>query len=156
MTDPASHKVCRASWYLGYYYRKHWFRIPGCHCLWLIFPDHSSIITSSDIVVPQPQSRSPSLDFSGFARRYSRNLVWFIFLWVLRCFSSPGSRITHKAWNIPTFIGTGYPIRKPSISNVCWRTHRCYRARTRVLLRLKLPRHPPLAWFLPSLSLVKL
>ena len=28
---------------------------------------------------------------SAFARHYSRNLVWFLFLRVLRCFSSPGS-----------------------------------------------------------------
>ena len=28
---------------------------------------------------------------STFARHYSRNLVWFLFLRVLRCFSSPGS-----------------------------------------------------------------
>ena len=29
--------------------------------------------------------------FSTFARHYSRNLGWFLFLRVLRCFSSPGS-----------------------------------------------------------------
>ena len=28
---------------------------------------------------------------SAFARHYLRNLVWFLFLRVLRCFSSPGS-----------------------------------------------------------------
>ena len=28
---------------------------------------------------------------SAFARHYSQNLVWFLFLRVLRCFSSPGS-----------------------------------------------------------------
>ena len=27
----------------------------------------------------------------AFARRYSQNLVWFLFLWVLRCFTSPRS-----------------------------------------------------------------
>ena len=27
--------------------------------------------------------------FSGFARHYYQNLGWFLFLWLLRCFSSP-------------------------------------------------------------------
>ena len=31
---------------------------------------------------------------STFARHYSRNLVWFLFLRVLRCFSSPGFLLT--------------------------------------------------------------
>ena len=34
---------------------------------------------------------TPGLASSAFARHYSRNLGWFLFLRVLRCFSSPGS-----------------------------------------------------------------
>ena len=34
---------------------------------------------------------TPGLASSAFARHYSRNLVWFLFLPLLRCFSSGGS-----------------------------------------------------------------
>src|SRR6185437_578049 len=34
---------------------------------------------------------SPSLGYSGFARHYYRNHCCFLFLWVLRWFTSPGS-----------------------------------------------------------------
>ena len=34
---------------------------------------------------------TPGLASFAFARRYSQNLVWFLFLRVLRCFSSPRS-----------------------------------------------------------------
>ena len=42
--------------------------------------------------VQNPQSiATSSLASSAFARHYSQNLVWFLFLRVLRCFSSPRS-----------------------------------------------------------------
>ena len=42
--------------------------------------------------VHNPESIStPGLASSAFARHYSRNLVWFLFLSLLRCFSSGGS-----------------------------------------------------------------
>ena len=39
---------------------------------------------------PTPGDESPGLGSSAFARRYWRNLVLFLFLGVLRCFTSPG------------------------------------------------------------------
>ena len=39
---------------------------------------------------PARSKRSPVWPSPGFARRYSRDPVWFLFLGVLRCFSSPG------------------------------------------------------------------
>ncbi len=47
---------------------------------------------TSHVVVLQPQScrNKIGLGCSGFARRYYRNHYYFLFLWVLRCFSSPG------------------------------------------------------------------
>ena len=38
-----------------------------------------------------PGCTHPGLGSSGFARRYSRNRCFFLFLRLLRCFSSPGS-----------------------------------------------------------------
>ena len=53
-----------------------------------------TIRLSSEVVrrSPNPQCISTSgLASSTFARHYSRNLVWFLFLPLLRCFSSGGS-----------------------------------------------------------------
>ena len=41
--------------------------------------------------VRTPGCSHPGLGSSGFARRYSRNHSYFLFLRLLRCFSSPGS-----------------------------------------------------------------
>src|SRR3978361_513851 len=48
--------------------------------------------------VPRPHKRNPcqvshvhGLASSAFARHYSRNHCCFLFLWVLRCFTSPRS-----------------------------------------------------------------
>jgi hypothetical protein len=54
------------------------------------------------------------LGSSAFARHYSRNHYYFLFLRVLRCFSSPGS---HSLRNIP--CGMGCPIRKSADQTVC-------------------------------------
>ena len=42
-------------------------------------------------VVPQPYFIISSLGCSLFARRYCGNRFCFLFLWLLRCFNSPGS-----------------------------------------------------------------
>ena len=49
-----------------------------------------------------------------FARHYSRNLGWFLFLRVLRCFSSPGSLDTPIWFSAPFTVlhREGFPIRK--------------------------------------------
>ena len=41
--------------------------------------------------VRTPVNKSPGLASSAFARHYLRNLGWFLFLALLRCFSSGGS-----------------------------------------------------------------
>ncbi len=105
--------------------------------------------------VPQPRTRNSrrishvhGLASSDFARHYSRNHGCFLFLWVLRCFTSPRSLYPpytfrrespgrHAAWR-------GFPIRTPSDQNLLISSPRliadCY-----VLLRLQMPRHPPFA-----------
>ena len=45
---------------------------------------------------PNPKSITTSgLGSSYFARHYFRNRVFFLFLWVLRCFSSPRYLLSH-------------------------------------------------------------
>jgi hypothetical protein len=105
--------------------------------------------------VPQPRTRNScrishvlGLACSGFARHYSRNRCCFLFLWVLRCFTSPRSLYPpyifrrespgrHAAWR-------GFPIRTPPDQHLLISSPGliadCY-----VLLRLQMPRHPPFA-----------
>ena len=67
------------------------FRLRGYHSLRLGFPSHSTNFHDTHYS-PNPKSIATlGLAFSAFARHYSRNLGWFLFLRVLRCFSSPGS-----------------------------------------------------------------
>jgi hypothetical protein len=67
------------------------FRVRDCHPLWRSFPESSTSNTQSNIGVLQPREGNPhGLGSSAFARRYLRNRFFFLFLWLLRCFSSPG------------------------------------------------------------------
>ena len=69
-------------------------------------PSHALLLNDNDWWI---------LGSSSFARRYSRNRCFFLFLRVLRCFSSPGS--LHMAMNSPYSDGSsnrrvspfGYP-----------------------------------------------
>ena len=63
------------------------------HPLWYDFPDNFQFKYFSDIVVllPQPCRNMIGLGCSAFARHYLRNHFCFLFLRVLRCFSSPRS-----------------------------------------------------------------
>ena len=66
-------------------------RLRGFHPLWLVFPVPFPCPLRS---LPQSEPRHAShvgLGSSGLARRYSRNRCFFLFLRLLRCFSSPGS-----------------------------------------------------------------
>ena len=49
------------------------------------------LAASVDYTVRTPGSKLPGLGSSAFARRYLRNHFCFLFLRLLRCFSSPGS-----------------------------------------------------------------
>ena len=65
-------------------------RIPDCHRLWSVFPDCSSHKSSCNAVVLQPHTcrNMCGLGSSPFARHYWGNHCYFLFLQVLRCFSS--------------------------------------------------------------------
>ena len=75
------------------------------------------------IVTPNPQSISTScLGSSYFARHYFRNRVYFLFLWVIRCFSSPGSpRITMDSlYDTATLLTVSSLIRiSTAITFIC-------------------------------------
>ena len=88
---------------------------------------------------PQAARRS-SLGYSLFARHYSGNHYCFLFLPLLRCFSSRG----WLSFEYYTFSIVGLPIRRSrDIMLVCsspWLI-----AAYHVLHRLSDPRHPPCA-----------
>ncbi len=105
--------------------------------------------------VPQPRtcntcrlSHTHGLASSAFARHYSRNHYCFLFLWVLRCFTSPRSLYPPYTFRREspgrTNAWRGFPIRKSSDHSPLIGSPRliadCY-----VLLRLQMPRHPPFA-----------
>ena len=76
------------------------FRLQGCHLLWPAVPGRSTNAPRTSFrrlpayrgpPTPDSPRGSPGLGCSGFARHYSRNHGCFLFLWVLRWFTSPGS-----------------------------------------------------------------
>ena len=69
------------------------------------------------MAVHTPGCTHPGLGCSAFARRYLRNRVFFLFLRVLRCFSSPGSPPCVMDWRmntqgVPAWVS---PFRDPWI-----------------------------------------
>jgi hypothetical protein len=83
---------------------------------------------------------------SAFARHYSRNHNCFLFLRVLRCFTSPRSphpAIYSPGGNTPSRV-LGYPIRTPSDLSSVDSSPRTIAA-SHVLHRPLMPRHPPCA-----------
>ena len=67
------------------------FRLRGSHPLRQAFPGPFGCPSGSHDAVRTPACTHVGLGSSGFARRYSRNRFFFLFLRLLRCFSSPGS-----------------------------------------------------------------
>ena len=91
MVPPISHKVPRVSWYSGSCCVISGF-VYGAFTL----SGRLSQNRSTTFAESRPQSVTPECTHSGlgssaFARRYLRNRCFFLFLRVLRCFSSPGS-----------------------------------------------------------------
>ena len=83
------------------------FHLRGCHALWPAFPDrsintflpslhslsqrfHAGPVHVCGPATPRSPCESHGLGFSDFARHYFRNHGCFLFLGVLRWFTSPG------------------------------------------------------------------
>ena len=67
------------------------FLIQDFHPLWSDFPDCSDNESPHISWSVTPECTHSGLGSSDFARRYFRNRCFFLFLRLLRCFSSPGS-----------------------------------------------------------------
>ena len=102
MVPPISHKVPRVSWYSG-----------SCRCLPLSstrlslslagFPKTILLAFSSLMQSITPRCTHHGLGSFPFARRYSGNRCFFLFLRLLRCFSSPGSLPYVMDWRMDTW-----------------------------------------------------
>src|SRR5690606_19067094 len=117
------------------------------------------VVTCADrqisVRVPQPRScnacrlsHTIGLACSGFARHYLRNHCCFLFLWVLRCFTSPRSLYPPYIFRRESLgrhaAQRGFPIRRPSDQSSFISSPRII-ADYYVLHRLQMPRHPPFA-----------
>ncbi len=81
------------------------------------------------------------LGSSAFARRYSRNRYYFLFLGLLRCFNSAGTRTRSKRGNL-RLSRLGFPIRKFPDQSLVGSSPKLIAA-SYVLHRQHVPRHPP-------------
>ena len=121
------------------------FRLQDLYLLRFVFPNVFSYPNQSLMMVRNPTPKC-GLGSSPFARRYSGNRCFFLFLRLLRCFSSPGYLLmsygfTHGYIRITI---CGFPH-----SEICGSKAMCASpqliAACHVLHRLLLPRHPPYA-----------
>ena len=67
------------------------FHVRGFHPLWLAFPKPFCYPLTMTFAVRTPDCTQSGLGSFPFARRYLGNHFCFLFLRLLRCFSSPGS-----------------------------------------------------------------
>ena len=120
---------------------KYAFQIRGYHPLWLFFPEHSSKHIKTFGLI---RFRSPLLTES----------LRFLFLRVLRCFSSPGLLLALR--RVTGLLPAGLPHSDISGSIRVCRSPELFAA-YHVLLRLWKPRHPPYALndFFPNNILVQ-
>ncbi len=106
MVPADSRKVSPASRYSGYPPRSHHYTYRPFTSYGAAF-QAASISDDRNYAGPTtPGPVGPGLGCSPFARHYLGNHYCFLFLWVLRCFSSPGMPPTLR-WAL-----SGCPIRK--------------------------------------------
>ena len=86
-----SHKVPRVSWYSGSCSVSSAFTYGAFTLCGRLSQNRSVSFQESLMQSVTPECTHSGLGSSAFARRYLQNRVFFLFLRVLRCFSSPGS-----------------------------------------------------------------
>ena len=91
MVPALSHKVSRVSWYSGSRLADSSFAYGAFTLSGWLSQNHSAMKSSHILRSITPDCTQSGLGSFPFARRYSGNRVFFLFLRLLRCFSSPGS-----------------------------------------------------------------
>lgn len=100
--------------------------VRGYHPLWRRFPAvfHFGTAWASEGPTTPQDLRPHGLGSSPFARHYSGNTCWYLFLRVLRCFTSPGSPLLTE---MSCKTGRVAPFGNPGI-NACLRLPQAYRS----------------------------
>ena len=147
MVPALSYEISRVSHYSGFYlvnlFFVYWtFTVSG------LLSQTILLNSLNQLCSPNPRWISSSgLGSSYFARHYFRNRVFFLFLWVLRCFSSPRSPPIHyftRVWINQLFSWSEFPHSDiHGLLNICFSPWLF--AAYHVFLRLLVPRHPPYA-----------
>jgi hypothetical protein len=98
------------------------------------------------VLQPHTPRKVRGLGWFPFARRYLGNHCCFLFLGLLRCFSSPRSpqQPMYSAEDVATLPATGFPIQKSPDQNLFSSSPKLIAA-FHVFHRLLTPRHPPFA-----------
>ena len=154
MVPPYSHRVSRVRRYSGYSRPTQLFvyRI----LTFFDMPSHAFPLNLDNTVLcPNPESITTlGLASSAFARHYLRNLCWFLFLALLRCFSSGGSPHIpmDSVYDSQTLLWLDCSIRKSADIAPTYGSPQLI-AVSHVLLRLSVPRHSPCA--LCSLTIMR-
>ena len=110
MVPAHSHKVSRVSWYSGSRLADSSFAYGAFTLSGWLSQNHSARL-SLNYAVHTPVCTHTGLGSSGFARRYSRNRCFLLFLSLLRCFSSGGSPPYVMYWRMDTTYVVGFPIQ---------------------------------------------
>lgn len=100
--------------------------LQDCHLLWSHFP--ITFANSCRILYRRPNPRpKPGLDCSAFVRHYLRNRVCFLFLQLLRCFSSLGSLLAPYAFRCRYPLPGGLPHSEILGSQLGYQLPKAYR-----------------------------
>lgn len=121
------------------------FRVRDCHTLWSAFPGSSANMSGSyrGPATPMPLSKHRfRLIFPGSLATTTGITRCFLFLRVLRCFTSPGSLLVTMNSSQDSRYTGGLPHSEIPGYNACYGLPRLI-AVIRVLLRFLVPRHPP-------------
>ena len=149
-----SRRVPRVPRYSGTCQKSHRFRLRGYHPLWPVFPDHSASGSVGNFSVlhragPTTPEDPKTLRFGLIRVRsplLTESLICFLFLRVLRWFTSPSSLLPTYEFSreILHFLYSGFPHSEiPGSTPVCGSPRLI--AADHVLHRLPSPRHPPCA-----------
>ncbi len=110
MVPADSDRISRVPPYSGLLLELYLIRVRDFHPLRPAFPNHSTFVLLLYRSPTTPACRNKiGLGCSHFARHYSGNHYCFLFLWVMRCFSSPGLLPVYTGY--PPYDRMGCPIR---------------------------------------------
>ena len=154
MVPADSRRIPRVPRYSGYGYSSVVVRVRGCHPLRPLFPKRSAPTDwrYRRPTTPDVRKHTTGLGCSPFARHYWGNHCYFLFLEVLRCFSS--LRLPPYTYiGIATLQVAGLSHSEIAGSEVIC-TYPALIAAYHVLHRLREPRHPPSALYYFLLAIV--